>query len=184
MCRPSRPMSSSTWFRKGSRPSSRSARRRRCSSRRPARSACASRTDSPPRRSGRSRRSPRSRFTPDGGQWQIPTTDAVAHVEVDIRSLFDGKTQPLAEGRALPTHRDDRDPARRIRVDPDRLPRRARRRLTGSGVGLSGFRAGRAPRGRRAWRCTPRARRLPCGRHAGLRGAAAWCRCGSTGSRP
>ena len=40
---------------------------------------------------------PQVTVTPDGGQWQIPTTDAVAHVEVDIRSLFDGKTQPLAE---------------------------------------------------------------------------------------
>ncbi|MFK4762881.1 hypothetical protein ACI3KS_18285 [Microbacterium sp. ZW T5_45] len=34
---------------------------------------------------------------PDGGQWQIPTTDAVAHVEVKIRSLFDGSVQDVSE---------------------------------------------------------------------------------------
>lgn len=40
---------------------------------------------------------PRVTVAPDGGQWQIPSTDAVAHVDVDIRSLFDGKVQPLSE---------------------------------------------------------------------------------------
>lgn len=40
---------------------------------------------------------PEVTVVPDGGQWQIPTTDAVAHVDVEIRSLFDGKTQPLSE---------------------------------------------------------------------------------------
>lgn len=34
---------------------------------------------------------------PDGDQWRIPPTDAVAHVDVDIRSLFDGKVQQVSE---------------------------------------------------------------------------------------
>ena len=34
---------------------------------------------------------------PDGGHWKIPPTDAVAHVEVEIRSLFDGSVQDVSE---------------------------------------------------------------------------------------
>jgi len=34
---------------------------------------------------------------PDGAQWQIPPTDAVAHVDVEIRSLFDGSIDPVSE---------------------------------------------------------------------------------------
>ncbi len=34
---------------------------------------------------------------PDGAQWKIPTTDAVAHIEVDIRSLFDGSVEHVSE---------------------------------------------------------------------------------------
>jgi hypothetical protein len=34
---------------------------------------------------------------PDGAQWMIPATDAVAHIEVDIRSLFDGSIQHISE---------------------------------------------------------------------------------------
>ena len=34
---------------------------------------------------------------PDGGHWKIPPTDAVAHVEVKIRSLFDGSIQEVSE---------------------------------------------------------------------------------------
>jgi len=34
---------------------------------------------------------------PDGAQWMIPATDAVAHIEVDIRSLFDGSIQHVSE---------------------------------------------------------------------------------------
>lgn len=40
---------------------------------------------------------PQVSVVPDGGQWRIPPTDAVAHVEVDIRSLFDGKVQEISE---------------------------------------------------------------------------------------
>jgi hypothetical protein len=40
---------------------------------------------------------PQITVAPDGGQWQIPTTDAVAHVEVKIRSLLDGTIQELSE---------------------------------------------------------------------------------------
>lgn len=40
---------------------------------------------------------PQVTVAPDGGHWQIPATDAVAHVEVEIRSLFDGKVQAIAE---------------------------------------------------------------------------------------
>lgn len=34
---------------------------------------------------------------PDGAAWQIPATDAVAHIEVDIRSLFDGSIEHVSE---------------------------------------------------------------------------------------
>lgn len=34
---------------------------------------------------------------PDDAQWMIPATDAVAHIEVDIRSLFDGSIQHVSE---------------------------------------------------------------------------------------
>ena len=34
---------------------------------------------------------------PDGAQWMIPATDAVAHIEVDIRSLFDGSIEHVSE---------------------------------------------------------------------------------------
>lgn len=35
--------------------------------------------------------------SPDGAQWRIPETEAVAHVEVEILSLFDGSVQQLSE---------------------------------------------------------------------------------------
>jgi hypothetical protein len=34
---------------------------------------------------------------PDGGQWQIPPTGAVAHIEVEIQSLFDGSIEDVSE---------------------------------------------------------------------------------------
>lgn len=34
---------------------------------------------------------------PAGAQWVIPPTDAVAHIEVDIRSLFDGSVEHVSE---------------------------------------------------------------------------------------
>ena len=34
---------------------------------------------------------------PDGTSWRIPATDAVAHIEVDIRSLFDGSIEHVSE---------------------------------------------------------------------------------------
>ena len=34
---------------------------------------------------------------PDGAAWAIPPTEAVAHIEVDIRSLFDGKVRHVSE---------------------------------------------------------------------------------------
>ncbi|WEK61262.1 MAG: hypothetical protein P0Y60_00450 [Candidatus Microbacterium colombiense] len=34
---------------------------------------------------------------PDGGDWRIPTADGVAHVEVEIQSLFDGSVAPVSE---------------------------------------------------------------------------------------
>ena len=34
---------------------------------------------------------------PDGAHWVIPPADAVAHIEVDIRSLFDGSIQRISE---------------------------------------------------------------------------------------
>ncbi|MFS6531338.1 hypothetical protein V8Z69_15830 [Microbacterium aurugineum] len=53
------------------------------------------RISSPPKWSIASQ--PQVTVTPDGGQWQIPTTDAVAHVEVEIQSLFDGSIDPVSE---------------------------------------------------------------------------------------
>ena len=35
--------------------------------------------------------------TPDDDGWQIPPTDAVAHLDVDVRSLFDGAVEPMSE---------------------------------------------------------------------------------------
>lgn len=40
---------------------------------------------------------PKVTVEPDGGNWRIPPTDAVAHIEVDIKSLFDGSIQPISE---------------------------------------------------------------------------------------
>ncbi|HWK77833.1 hypothetical protein [Microbacterium sp.] len=34
---------------------------------------------------------------PDGGHWMIPPADAVAHIEVDIRSLYDGSVEHVSE---------------------------------------------------------------------------------------
>lgn len=40
---------------------------------------------------------PQVALAPDGGGWQIPPTDAVAHVEVEIQSLFDGSVDLVSE---------------------------------------------------------------------------------------
>lgn len=40
---------------------------------------------------------PQVTVVPDGGNWQIPPTDAVAHVDVEIQSLFDGSVEPVSE---------------------------------------------------------------------------------------
>lgn len=40
---------------------------------------------------------PRVVVEPDGGHWQIPTTEAVAHVDVEIQSLFDGSIEDVSE---------------------------------------------------------------------------------------
>ncbi|MBD7957467.1 hypothetical protein H9651_07430 [Microbacterium sp. Sa4CUA7] len=34
---------------------------------------------------------------PDGAGWRIPVTEAVAHIDVDIKSLFDGTVYPVSE---------------------------------------------------------------------------------------
>ncbi len=36
-------------------------------------------------------------IVPDGAGWRIPSTEAVAHIEVDIRSLFDGSVREVAD---------------------------------------------------------------------------------------
>ncbi|WP_457099688.1 hypothetical protein [Microbacterium sp. P5_E9] len=36
-------------------------------------------------------------LTPDGAGWKIPETEATAHIEVDIRSLFDGSIRHVSE---------------------------------------------------------------------------------------
>jgi hypothetical protein len=42
-------------------------------------------------------RQPTVAVAPNGADWMIPATDAVAHIEVDIRSLFDGKVRHVSE---------------------------------------------------------------------------------------
>lgn len=34
---------------------------------------------------------------PDGANWKIPSTEAVAHIEVDVRSIFDGTVRHVSE---------------------------------------------------------------------------------------
>ena len=60
---------------------------------------------------------------PDGAGWRMPAAQAVAHIEVDIRSLFDGSVRDVSRRRAV--HRDGlhRGAARRHRLDHDRRPR-------------------------------------------------------------
>ncbi|MFD5214240.1 hypothetical protein [Microbacterium sp. NPDC058345] len=40
---------------------------------------------------------PKVTVVPDGSNWAIPPTDAVAHIEVEIMSLFDGSVQTVSE---------------------------------------------------------------------------------------
>lgn len=40
---------------------------------------------------------PKVTVEPDGAQWMIPASEAVAHIEVDIRSLFDGSIEHVSE---------------------------------------------------------------------------------------
>jgi len=40
---------------------------------------------------------PHVTVTPDGAGWKIPETEATAHIEVDIRSLFDGSIRHVSE---------------------------------------------------------------------------------------
>jgi hypothetical protein len=34
---------------------------------------------------------------PDGAGWRIPPTEATAHIDVDVRSLFDGSVTEVSE---------------------------------------------------------------------------------------
>ncbi len=36
-------------------------------------------------------------IVPDGAKWRVPAADAVAHIKVDIRSLFDGTIRHVDE---------------------------------------------------------------------------------------
>ncbi|MFB8891443.1 hypothetical protein [Microbacterium plantarum] len=40
---------------------------------------------------------PEIEVVPDGAQWAIPSTRAVAHIDVDIRSLYDGRLNEVSE---------------------------------------------------------------------------------------
>jgi hypothetical protein len=40
---------------------------------------------------------PQVTVEPDGAQWRIPATDAVAHIDVKIRSVFDGTVHDVSE---------------------------------------------------------------------------------------
>jgi hypothetical protein len=42
-------------------------------------------------------RQPQVEVVPDGANWRIPAADAAAHIEVDIRSLFDGSVRHVSE---------------------------------------------------------------------------------------
>ncbi len=42
-------------------------------------------------------RQPTVALEPEGANWKIPATEAVAHIEVDIRSLFDGSVRRVSE---------------------------------------------------------------------------------------
>jgi hypothetical protein len=42
-------------------------------------------------------RQPVITLSPDGAQWRIPPSDAVAHIKVDIQSLFDGSIRHVSE---------------------------------------------------------------------------------------
>lgn len=44
---------------------------------------------------------PKVEVLPNNGQWMIPPTDAVAHIEVDIRSLYDGSIERVSEDVAF-----------------------------------------------------------------------------------
>ena len=48
-------------------------------------------------RRGRSPQQPTVAVEPDGAGWRIPAAEAVAHIEVDIRSLFDGSVRHVSE---------------------------------------------------------------------------------------
>ena len=34
---------------------------------------------------------------PDGAGWSIPPATGIAHIDVDVRSIFDGSVRPLSE---------------------------------------------------------------------------------------
>ncbi|GAD34783.1 DNA-binding protein [Microbacterium sp. TS-1] len=40
---------------------------------------------------------PKIEVVPDGAQWAIPSTRAVAHIDVDIRSIYDGRLNEVSE---------------------------------------------------------------------------------------
>ena len=40
---------------------------------------------------------PKVKVAPDGASWAIPTADAIAHIDVDIQSLYDGSVRELSE---------------------------------------------------------------------------------------
>lgn len=42
-------------------------------------------------------RQPTVTVVPDGAGWRIPSTDAVAHIEVEIRSIYDGSLRNVSE---------------------------------------------------------------------------------------
>src|SRR5690606_8402312 len=40
---------------------------------------------------------PQVTVEPDGAQWRIPVTEAVAHIDVKIKSVFDGSVHDVSE---------------------------------------------------------------------------------------
>ena len=66
---------------------------------------------------------------PDGANWRIPAADAVAHIEVDIRSLFDGSVRHVSEDVPFLVTGHDHGASGRHRVDRRRAARTRTERM-------------------------------------------------------
>ena len=74
---------------------------------------------------------------PDGAGWRIPPADAVAHIEVDIRSLFDGSVEAVTDDVPFVVTGIDHGAARRQGVDHGERPRLTRSDAAAPLVGIA-----------------------------------------------